>query len=157
MNQIIRPMKAFSQTSAWRLWIDRCGGFGLLVGDRFTVGGSRPDGTANVQVRSDWRRFEGALVRREGDYFWSASDDAPSDSDARLLQSSDIVPIDGSATLRLNKPSPLSGSAILTLDPPHRFDHHVDQMLLVDQTVLIGPSSGDHIRCSATRVAGWRR
>ncbi len=166
MNETIRPTTDTAQTSAWRLWIDRCGGFALLSGDRLTVGGARPDSTTDIQVRTDWRRCEGTLVRRGGDYFWSAADGQAADGQTaddqtadrpgrgdRLLISDSVFPISGSATLRLQQPCPLSRSAILSLDPPHRFDQHVDQVLLVDQTVLIGPSAGDHIRCTAVDTA----
>lgn len=151
MNQMIRPMTGNPATSAWRLWIDRCGGFGLLTANRLTFGGARPDGTADVRVRSDWRRCEGTLTRRDGDYFWSGAGESVS-SDG-LLGTGSVFPISGSATLRLHKPSPLSGSAILSLDPPHRFDQHVDQILLVDQTVLIGPGAGNHVCCSGLNSA----
>lgn len=147
MIQMIRPMTLFSQTTQWRLWIDRCGGFSLLSGDQVKVGGTRPNASADVQVKSDWRRFEGTLVRRSGDYFWAHQ--AADQTSETLLHSGSVFPISGSATLRIEKPSPLSGTAVLSLDPPHRFDHHVDKVLLVDQTLLIGPSAGDHIRCTA--------
>ncbi|MCS7470817.1 hypothetical protein NZK35_29540 [Stieleria sp. ICT_E10.1] len=156
MNETIRPTTETAQTSAWRLWIDRCGGFALLTGDRFSVGGARPDSTIDIQVRTDWRRREGTVVRRNGDYFWSAADDQTvkrHDAGGPLLVADSVFPISGSATLRLHQPSPLSRSAILSLDPPHRFDQHVDQVLLVDQTILIGPSAGDHIRCTAMDTA----
>ncbi|MDV6033114.1 MAG: hypothetical protein F9B45_24110 [Phycisphaera sp. RhM] len=142
--------------SAWRLWIDRCGGFALLAGESVSVGGARPDSTTDIQVRSDWRRCEGTVVRRNGDYFWSAADNHAverQDAGGQLLIANSVFPISGSATLRLHQPSPLSRSAILSLDPPHRFDQHVDQVVLVDQTVLIGPSAGDHIRCTALDTA----
>ncbi|QDV44858.1 hypothetical protein Enr13x_47290 [Stieleria neptunia] len=157
MNETIRPTTEPAQTSAWRLWIDRCGGFALLAGDRLAVGGARPDSTTDIQVRTDWRRREGTLVRRNGDYFWTAAEDEEAagrqDSAGRLLVSDSVFPISGSATLRLHQPSPLSRSAVLSLDPPHRFDQHIDQILLVDQTILIGPSVGDHIRCTAVDTA----
>ncbi|WP_253161535.1 hypothetical protein [Stieleria tagensis] len=137
-----------TSTTAWRLWIDRCGGFGLVVDGAVSLGGARPSGGATVQVRSDWRRLEGRLTRRSGDYFWSSqSDDGQFSADEQLVRSGSELPVVGSATVRLHQPSPLSGSAVLALDPPHRFDCHVDQVLLVDQTVLIGPDPGNHIRC----------
>ncbi|QEF99985.1 hypothetical protein Mal15_40520 [Stieleria maiorica] len=161
MNQVIRPTTEGARTSAWRLWIDRCGGFTLLTGDRLTVGGARLEGTTDVQVRSDWRRCEGTLVRRNGDYFWTAEEaqnisaqvSGGRESTGTLLRSGSVFPITGSATLRLSQPSPLSRSAVLSLDPPHRFDQHVDHVLLVDQTVLIGPNPGDHISCTSVDTA----
>lgn len=153
MDQTLRQAKPDSTTSQWRLWIDRCGGFGLFVSDQCKLGGARPNAATDIQVRCDWRRVEGVLKRRSGDYFWSPSGETgegmsnPVDSEETLLVSDQPMPIPGSATLRLSKPSPLSGSAVLTLDPPHRFDGHIDQVLLVDQTILIGSSAGNHIRC----------
>jgi len=35
---------------------------------------------------------------------------------------------------------------VLKLASPHRFDQHVDEVLLVDQTLLIGPGGDSHIR-----------
>ena len=48
--------------------------------------------------------------------------------------------------LRLQKPSPLSETVILSLDPPHRFVVPVDAIILVDKTVLIGADRSNHIR-----------
>ena len=152
MNQTIRPATERAATPAWRLWVDRCGGFELLIGDRFTIGGSRGERPSQVQVRADWRRCEGTLVRRDGDYFWTpVVDDVRRGGRVgeRLMRPGDVFPIEGSATLSLSKPSPLSGSAVLSLAPPHRFEHHVDRVILVEQTIWVGPSSSDHIRCSS--------
>ncbi len=33
------------------------------------------------------------------------------------------------------------------LEPPHRFDQHVDAVLLASATVLVGPGPDCHIRC----------
>ena len=67
MSHTANPTDPKTKTSQWRLWVDRCGGYSMLVGDRFSVGGSRPDLAsselaADVQIRGDLRRFEGILV-----------------------------------------------------------------------------------------------
>ena len=137
---------ACSSAPTWRLWIDRCGGYDLKTGERWSVGGARPDTAADIQVQSDWRRNEGWIVRQGGDYFWKPLD--PNDRSDRLLGSGDLVPTIGAAQLKFTKPSPLSSTALLTLTTAHRFNHHVDASLLVDQTVLVGPTADNHIRCS---------
>jgi hypothetical protein len=146
MNATIRPSDS-ATTSSWRLWIDRCGGFGLVIGDSVRIGACHPGGSADVRVRADWRRQEGTLLRRGGDYFWRAASAAQRGADGTLLRSGECLPIPGSAQLRLTTPTPLSASAVLSLAPPHRFDGHVDAVILVDRTVLIGPQSGHHICC----------
>ena len=49
--------------------------------------------------------------------------------------------------MTMKQPSPLSTSATLTLRPPHRFADHVDGVVLVHETLLIGPQTDCHIRC----------
>lgn len=165
----MKPMlrrSAVDQTPCWRLWVDRCGGYGLFVADQVSLGAARPDGVADIQVRADWRREEGRLVRRGADYFWrpeSGRATGGGDADV-LIRPGQSLPISGSANVRLEKPSPLSASALLKLDPPHRFDGHVDAVLLVERTLLIGPQGSDHIRCCGIessavlvlRPGGWQ-
>ncbi|OYP31716.1 hypothetical protein CGZ80_20700 [Rhodopirellula sp. MGV] len=162
MNSMIRPTQSSPQTDAWRLWIDRCGGYALFAGDRLTIGGVRQNGeTADVTVQADWRRNEGTLIRHGGDYFWSPSVSDGNNSGPRsmappkrqLLVDGSRFPISGSATMLLRKPSVLSASAVLELQPPHRFDGHVDHILIAAQTLLIGPTEANHIRCSGMDVS----
>jgi len=148
MNQTIRP-SASDATLSWRLWIDRCGGFGLFVGSRINIGSCHPDTAADIRVRADWRREEGSLQRRGGDYFWYPAAADGQREKGVPMRSGDCLPIVGSAELSLSIPSPLSATAVLSVAPPHRFDDHIDTALLVDETVLIGPESGHHIRCPA--------
>jgi hypothetical protein len=45
------------------------------------------------------------------------------------------------------QPTPLSSTATLELRPPHRFNEHVDGVLLFDGALLIGPQADCHVRC----------
>lgn len=146
------------QSPSWRLWVDRGGGFDLRTSPVVNIGGARPGSQTRslastlrpesqpepIQVFSDWRRDEGQLARRDGDYFWIPVGER---SQEQLIRDGQIVPINGSARLRLSKPSILSGSVVLSLEPPHRFAGHVDAAILVEQTVLIGPTTDQHICC----------
>jgi hypothetical protein len=92
----------------------------------------------------------------DGDYFWKG----PQAADRReLITSGQPIPIQGSAVIRLLQPSPLCDSAVLTLSPPHRFDEHVDGVVLVNDTLLVGPGPDCHIRCreSSDRAILTRR
>ncbi len=128
--------------SRWKLWVDGCGGFLLLDGDRWTVGGIDHASSPDICVRADWPRRSGTIIREGADYFWQ-----PFRGDTRLLiQFGKSLPTGGTAAMTLTCPSPLSNSAVLSLRGPHRFDGHVDAVILVDQVLLMGPKSDCHIR-----------
>ncbi|TWU57930.1 hypothetical protein [Rubripirellula reticaptiva] len=146
-----------ANATGWRLWIDGCGGFLLLLGDKLSVGRS----DADIVVQADWPRRAGSIKRVEGDYFWNPMNSSvpgtPVDSDSAkpaLIRDGQSLDIVGSANMKLEKRSPLSSTAVLTVSPPHRFDHHVDGIVLVDKTVLIGAGRDCHLRHrDATDVA----
>ena len=140
--------KATPPASRWRLWVDGSGGYLLLTGSRWTVGGVSDQGEAEIRVRADWPRLAGRIEREAGDYFWSDIYHKGSiPQDRTLVTHGQHLPIKGSARVRLIQPSPLTATAILDLAPPHRFDEHIDRVILVDQTLLIGTSSECHIQC----------
>lgn len=99
---------------------------------------------ADVCVRADWPRYAGSIERVDGDYFWKT---ARSADRRELIHSGQPIPIQGTAVINLLQPSPLCDSAALVLSAPHRFDEHVDGVVLVNETLLVGPGSDCHIRC----------
>tara|TARA_R110002073_G_scaffold49466_12_gene132044 strand:+ start:5819 stop:6403 length:585 start_codon:yes stop_codon:yes gene_type:complete len=127
----------------WRLWVDGCGGFLILPGERWTIGGAGPAGTSDVRIHSDLARIAGTLSRREDSYFWEFADAA---RPAELVLSGRPLSMTGSASLIFRHPSPLSRSAVLTLMPPHRFAGHVDEVILADETLLMGATADCHIK-----------
>jgi hypothetical protein len=142
-------------TGASNLWIDSVGGFRVLEGDAFTIGGLGGEAAADVSVRCSWRSRMVTLVRRGDDYWLKRIEGdtnegrlmGPLVSGERLAMansSPEHTPSD--PQLRLHTPSPLSPTAVLSLDPPHRFAIPVDAFLLVHQTILIGPDRSNHIR-----------
>jgi hypothetical protein len=163
MNMPHRQCRNALAIGVWALWIDSVGGFRLLEGDRFTVGGLGGDDPADIAVRSSWRTRM-ATLSRSGDGFWwsphlpsSPDSAAPSDplpthplmsGEVIFPGAQDAVPGSGLPHLRFHQPSPLSKTAVLTLDPPYRFVAPVDGILLFDKTILIGPDPTNHIRVS---------
>ena len=111
--------------------------------------------SADICVRADWPRNAGRIEKAGGDYFWLGS----GQSERELITSGQPIPIEGSAEMTLVQPSPLSDSAVLTLKAPHRFDEHVDGVVLVNETLLVGPSDDCHIQCreSSDRAIVTRR
>lgn len=158
MNTPIRQSRIALAMGSFVLWIDSVGGFRLLEGDQFTIGGLGGDEPADIAVRSAWRTRMATLTR-SGDDFWlkpivSQASDAELRSrpviagEVLTLEFEKTNPNSSEPRLRLHKPSPLSRTAVLTLDPPHRFVAPVDGILLVDKMILIGADRSSHIRAS---------
>lgn len=124
-----------------QLWIDGGGGFLLLSGDRWHVGGAAAQEVSDVCVLADLPRYAGAIERESEDYFWVGQEGRRT-----LLKSGQALPVSGSAQVRFSRPSQLSGSAVLELSPPHRFAGHVDGIVLFFDTLLIGPGRDCHLR-----------
>ncbi len=144
-----------------QLWIDGCGGFRLATGTSWSLGGpsASKDESATIQIQADLPRMAGRILRNDSDYFWmpaknrgaesssADSNQAPTHQEKVWLDVDRPLPLPGSAKLDLSVPSPLSASAVLTLRRPHRFAGHIDAVILVADTVLIGPGKHCHLRC----------
>ena len=146
--------KVASPAGRWRLWVDGSGGYLLLTGKSWTLGGISDRGIADVRVRADWPRLAGRIEKESGDYFWCDMYTKGATPHARsLVTHGQVLPIAGSASVKLTQPSPLTATAMLDLAPPHRFDEHIDRVILVDGTLLIGPSAECHVRCDPPKDA----
>ncbi len=141
-------------TTAWSLWIDSVGGFRVLEGDKFSIGGTGGDDPADIAVRSAWRR-QLATLTRIGDDFWLQHANTSGQTDTPLpVVFNQRLPLLPTAStdhanepqLPISKPSPLSGTVIVTVDPPHRFLMPVDAIIIAAKTILVGPEQTNHIR-----------
>ena len=127
---------------AFTLWIDGCGGFRLLAGTSWSVGGAAGIAACDITVQTDWPRLAGTVTSQDGEYFWDGGGE-----NQHWLRQDGEVPIPGSAKMMLRRPSPLSQSVVLSLNSAHRFAGHVDAIVLVKDTVLVGPGVECHARC----------
>jgi hypothetical protein len=144
--------------SRWRLWVDGCGGYLLLTGNRWSIGGSGLRSDVDIGLLADCPRRAGEIVCSQGDFFW---DDGRKKSSLRRgsgrsvdataapvwITHGQTLPVPGSARVIFRQPSALCGSAVLGVLPPHRFSDHVDGVILVHDSFLIGPGEDCHIRC----------
>lgn len=145
-----------SPSKRFRLWVDGCGGFLLVLGDRARVGrgeqtpliqaiSSSPDSENEIAIQADLPRRAGTLQRKSHDYFWIEEGSA-SDGSGIWIESGSLIPLSGSANLTLTSPSLMTSTAMLSLKAPHRFFGHIDQVALVSDVLLIGSTASCHIR-----------
>lgn len=143
----------------WQLWIDRGGGYDVLQGQCFSIGGAGRRELADIAVRSPWGRRVATLIRGPGgdSICWECS--AGSAAAMPLAPDQELtVPVAGNSSeprLRYRRPCPLSGTAVLTVVPPHRLLGPADGVILLDQTLLIGPEPFNHVRVPALSPQDW--
>lgn len=141
-------------TGVWSLWIDGVGGYRILEGNRFSIGGPGDASLADIAVRFAWRRHVATLQKIGGDFWLRPCDgDDRGEPIPRSISGAvvSLARLGGTATgswptLRFRAPSPLSDSVVLQIDPPHRFVAPVDAFVLFDKSILIGPEVTNHIR-----------
>jgi hypothetical protein len=166
----MKPEIEEPKAERWELWIDRGGGFDILNQSRVTIGGPGGDSLADIVVRCAWRSRVATILRGPGgDCIELAAQNAaatpartiPLSADQWLpldgLQAGDLVGGVGETMpkLRYRRPSPLSPSAVLTVQPPHRLVRPIDATVLFEQTMLVGPEPFNHVRAESLSSQGW--
>ena len=157
----------------WRLWIDRCGGFDIWLGDQLSIGGSGGSTPADFAIRCGWPNPVAVLIRSaSGDWLLPAeevaetndSHGAETDRGPQPLLADQILefpwlpPALRTAAfpkIRYRRPSPLSRSAVLMVLPPHRTLAPTDGMVLMDQTLLLGPEPFNHVCTPGLSSQQW--
>ncbi|GIX00348.1 MAG: hypothetical protein KatS3mg111_3680 [Pirellulaceae bacterium] len=150
----VRTERAGARESQYHtLWVDGVGGFQLCEDAEVLIGHALPGAVAGVQIEGDLPRVVGALRRADDRFLLQPLQ--PVALDGRmvdrpvLLPSRAVMQIGRRITLQFSQPSPLCTSARLELLSHHRFGNHVDAVLLVGNTCLLGPGEHCHVRCPA--------
>lgn len=157
----------------WLLWVDAAGGFLVLGGQCWAIGGPADEAQAAICVQADLRRQHAQLARVGRDYgLYPAAgnityparpcpDGMPAAGTVAAEQRREPVPLRCSDRFLLGRsvgfhfvqPSPLSSSARLSVDPPHRLRPHVDAVLLWADTLVVGPTLDCHVVVPHARAA----
>lgn len=133
------------------LWIDAVGGYLVCQGDKLRIGQQAPGCEVELPIIGDLARHH-ATIWRDGESYLIAPaggaslDGRPIDRTA-LLSSGMSIALGRSVQLRFRKPSPLSGSACLDLVSRHRTQPTTSGILLMADTLVLGPQAGSHIVC----------
>ncbi|MCA9125626.1 MAG: hypothetical protein KDB22_01010 [Planctomycetales bacterium] len=135
------------------LWIDGVGGFQLIERSEIVIGQAVSAATVDVCIVGDLSR-QAAEIRRDGDdYLLQAFQ--PAELDGRpidrpqLLRSGSLIQLGNRIKIKFIKPSPLSATARLDMASLNRFKPHVDGVLLLADSCIIGPAPGSHVLCPA--------
>ncbi len=131
------------------LWIDGVGGYLVCLGSRVTLGQATQDAYVDVPLFADVSRIHAALNRDSDGYVLEAVRPLRVNgqaSERALLQSGDRVTLGSSCQIQFLQPVPVSTSARLDLVSGHRLALPVDGVLLMADTLILGPGAQAHVQ-----------
>lgn len=133
------------------LWVDGVGGYLLAGRDEVTLGQAIAGNSADIGIVGDIRRKAGAIRRSGGDYLLQPLQatllNGQEIDRAQLLRHNDLIQFGERVRLRFTQPHPLSATARLDMVGLGKFQPHVDAVLLMADSCLIGPQANCHVRC----------
>lgn len=131
------------------IWVDRVGGFLVCEGSEVSLG--QPVPGVDIPILGDLSRRH-ATIRRSGEGYVidprrETSLDGRPLTAATALCDGQMVKMGRAVALYFRKPSPLSNTARLDLASRHRTQPPVDGVLLMADSVIVGPGPQSHIVC----------
>jgi tetratricopeptide (TPR) repeat protein len=130
------------------LWIDGVGGYLICPGARLTLGQAGPDAAVDIPLVADISRLHATLTRDEEGYLLEGHRPIQVNGQAvtrALLRGGDRITLGTTCQLQFRQPAPLSLSGRLDLASGHRLPLSVDGVLLMADTLILGPGTQVHV------------
>jgi hypothetical protein len=137
------------QQAICTLWIDGVGGYLLALSHRVTLGQALVGTPVDIALIADVSRHHATIQRDPEGYFIEAARKMQINgvqTDKTLLRNADRITLGSSCQLQFWQPVPVSTSARLDMVSGHRFAEPVQAVLLMADTLVIGPESQSHIQ-----------
>jgi hypothetical protein len=147
-HQPTLPAELADSPLRYLLWIDGVGGYLICPGSRILIGQATLEATVDVPLFADVSRLHASITRDAEGYLLQALRPVQVNGkmvDQALLQPNDRLTLGGSCQLQFRLPSPLSHSARLDLVSGHRLPVAVEAVLLMADTLLLGPDTQAHV------------
>ncbi|NIL96364.1 MAG: hypothetical protein GTO53_03195 [Planctomycetales bacterium] len=131
------------------LWVDAVGGFLICSGRRVLVGQAVPVAGVDVPIQADVSRRHLTIHRDQEGYVAAAAERTVIDGrlvqGAANLRDGALIELGGHTRLQFRQPHPLSATARLNLVSHHRTQPAVDGIILMADTLILGPTADCHI------------
>ena len=137
------------QLAAFALWIDGVGGYLVCLSHRLTLGQSLVETPVDIALLADVSRHHATIQRDPEGYFLEAVRKVQINGqaiDKALLRNGDRITLGSSCQVQFWQPVPVSTSARLDMVSGHRFAEPVQAVILMADTLVIGPESQSHIQ-----------
>jgi len=130
------------------LWIDGIGGYLVCLGSRVTLGQATPDAYVDVPLFADVSRAHASITRDQEGYLLEALRPLQVNGKAvekALLAPNDRVTLGLACQFQFRQPVPVSTTARLDFVSGHRLPVAVDGVILMADTLLLGPGTHVHV------------
>jgi len=130
------------------LWIDGVGGYLVCLGSRVTLGQATPDAFVDVPLFADVSRAHAHITRDAEGYLLEALRPLQVNGkpvEKALLAPNDRVTLGTACQFQFRQPVPASTTARLDFVSGHRLPVAVDGVLLMADTLLLGPGTHVHV------------
>jgi hypothetical protein len=142
------PAPQTEPSERFLLWIDGIGGYLVCLAARVTLGQATPDATVDVALFADVSRLHATVTRDAEGFLLEAARPLQVNgqpTEKALLSANDRITLGPSCQLQFRQPVPVSATARLDLVSGHRLALAVDAVLLMADTLVIGPGTQAHI------------
>lgn len=153
-SRISTPMDRNSGTRDDRflLWVDAVGGYWVCLADEILIGQAGYAAKTDLPILGDISARH-ARIRRDGEgYLVEALREVRVDGrhveQMALLQPGSTVQLGPSVRLVFSRPHALSATARLDFASHHRTEPFVDGILLMADSLVIGPKPHSHVVCA---------
>jgi hypothetical protein len=130
------------------LWVDGVGGFLVCLGNQAAIGQATPDSTVEIPLFADVSRIHARLTRESEGYLLEAVRPVLRNGEPfekGPLHSGDRITMGATCQMQFRLPTPVSASARLDLVSGHRLALSVDAVLLMADTLVLGPGEQSHV------------
>ncbi len=137
------------QLASFALWIDGVGGYLVCLSHRLTLGQAKIESPVDIALLADVSRHHATIQRDAEGYFFEAVRKVQINGQPTtkaLLRSADRITLGNSCQLQFWQPVPVSTTARLDMMSGHRFAEPVQAVLLMADTLVIGPETQTHIQ-----------
>jgi hypothetical protein len=130
------------------LWIDGIGGFLVCMGSRVTIGQATHESHVDIPLYADISRQHASLTRDSEGYMLEATRAVLVNGrtmERALLKTNDVLTLGNGCQIQFSLPVPVSATARLDVRSGHRLALAVDGILLMADTLVLGPGAQAHV------------
>ena len=143
-----RPTPSPALPKRFLLWIDGVGGYLVCLGSRITFGQAVGDGPVDVPLFAEMSRLHAELTRDAEGYVLESTRSVQVNGQVlprSVLRSGDRLTLGPTCQMLFHLPIPISPTARLELVSGHRLPLAVDGVLLMAESLILGPSDRVHV------------
>lgn len=132
----------------YHLWVDGVGGFLVCLSPRVSLGQASAEGGIDVPLLADVSRFHAAIVRDNEGYLVESARPLQINGNSTqkaTLNAGDRITLGAGCQLIFSRPVQLSATAKLVMQSGQRLPLSLDGVLLMADTLIIGPGPQAHI------------